>query len=192
MRRAGRGIGISLPDLTEESKFGRTNRRELARWYPGCEWIERVDASPALRELARMDRRRFFAVLGFPIAAMAVGGTAACGAGTLEGIELLFQAFQIGAKLFSKGSPSNGTAVFDNKSQSREAFQLVSSLVSGTSNDGGVVRDKRSDDVEVPSGDLGMGFMYLVDSLVSNFTGSHFFSGLAIGQRKDSDTFEYR
>lgn len=192
VRRAGRGIGISVPDLTEESKFGSSTRRELIRWYPSLKWIERVDASPALRELAKMDRRQFLVSLGFPIAAVAVCGTAACGAGTLEALELLFKAFQIGEMLFSKGSPSNGTAVFDNKSQSREAFELVSSLVSGTSTDGGGIQDKKSEDVEVPSGDAGLGFMHLVDGLVSDVTGDHFFSGLAIGQRKDSNTFQYQ
>jgi hypothetical protein len=192
VRRAGRGIGITLANLTEESKFGQSTRRELIRWYPGCEWIERVDASPALRELAKMDRRRFLVTLGFPIATAAICGTAACGAGSLQALELLFQAFQIGAKLFSKGGSSNGTAVFDNNSQSREAFELISSLVSGTSKSGGSVQDKKSEDVEVPAGDDGQGYLHLVDGLVSNITGNHFFSGLAIGQRKDSDTFKYQ
>jgi hypothetical protein len=192
VRRAGRGIGISVPDLTEESTFGRSTRRELIRWYPGLTWLQRVDASPALRELARMDRRQFLLALGFPIAAVAVGGTAACGAGTLEALELLFKAFEIGEKLFSKGSSSNGAAVFDNKSPSREKFELISSLVKGTTEDGGSVQDKRNEDVDVPSGDAGIGYMHLVDSLVSNVTGDHFFSGLAIGQRKDSKTFQYQ
>jgi hypothetical protein len=184
-----RSVGFGLSELAENSKFGASLRRELIRWFPEQTWVARVDASPELRELVDVDRRRFLVSMGLlPLAAVPlIAPVTGCGAAATG---LLFTAVQMAASYFTSGSASSGAALFDNGSQSREAFQLLTSLFSGKPSGKPETQDQNQHDVNVPASITG--YMHMFGDLISSLTGDHFVSGKAIGQTQDSKVFQYQ
>jgi hypothetical protein len=181
-------VGIALSELSEESKFGTSARREIIRWFPGCGWVKRLDASPGLRELAVLDRRRFFGIMGLPLAATVplIGGAAACDPAEAQ---LVFEAVSMLAQYFLRDKPSEGNAVFSNGSQSREAFQLQGTLVQGTPDERHSVQDQQHYDVNVPA--TVNDWLYFFGNLFSGESGDHFVEGQAVGTTRNSNVYEY-
>jgi hypothetical protein len=187
--RERRQVGIRLSELSEESRFGAGARREIIRWFPDVRWVQALDENPRLRELAIVDRRRFLACIGLlPLAALpAAASLSGCSAATAG---LIFQAVQMAASYFATGSPSSGNALFDNGSQSREAFQMLTSLFAGKPSGEKSLKDENQFDVQVPAS--ATGYMHFFSDLLSDETGDHYVAGKAIGQTKLSDLFEYK
>jgi hypothetical protein len=184
-----RGVGVLLSDLTEESKFGASVRREIIRWFPRSRWVADLDARPEMRQLAVLDRRRFLIGIGLlPVAAVPlIVPVTGCGAAASG---LLFEAVQMAATYFTSGSASSGNALFSNGSPSREAFQMLTSLFSGAPTGKKTKQDENQFDVNVPAN--ADNYMHFFGDLVSSLTGDHFVSGKAIGDTKNSEVFQYQ
>jgi hypothetical protein len=173
-------VGVSLADLTEESRFGNGARKEIIKWFPGARWVKRVDASPETRELYVLDRRRFLWTVGLSLVA-----PAACGEALTQ---LLFIAIEMAAKYYL-GSSAEGSAIFGTDSPSREAFQLLTKLVEGTPESKGTLQDEGEYNVNVPA--KAKDFAYFFSGMLSDQTGDHYVQGLAKGEKQNSNVFQY-
>jgi len=176
-----RGVGIEIRDLLEGSRFGQNARRELIRWFPSSPWVGAVDRNPVLREQILAGRRDLLRLLALGTAAPLVASCAL--------LPLIFEAINSAQKVYSIFEAAGGTALFTNNSQSREKAQLLTSLLSGDDEEDGTVEDEQEFLVPVPGGQLD--FPYLFDGLVSEVTGNHLISGLALGETKLSEVFDY-
>jgi len=179
-RPARRGEGITLAELTEESRFGSGARKDIIKAFPGATWVKRLDANPQARELYVIDRRRFLWTMGLSLVA-----PAACSEALAQ---LLFIAVEMAAKYYL-GSSADGSAIFSSDSPSREVFQLLTKLVKGSPDSEGTLQDEGEYNVDVPAKEKD--FAYFFKGMLSEEAGGHYVQGLAKGEKKNSDVFQY-
>jgi hypothetical protein len=188
-KRHDRGVGFTLSELTETSRYGQRARQHVLRWFPSRTWVQRLAVDGEFREDVRADRRRLFLALGGVGAGLWLPTTTGCAA-IAPIASLLFEAIQAVAQNFPIGTSSEGNAFFGNGSPSREGSQLLTTLFKGISGDSDApIQDEKDFVVEVPA--RTDDFVYFFSGLVSEEGGDHYMSGQAAGTTHDSDTFEY-
>lgn len=174
-------MGIELGGLLESSRFGQTTRRELIRWFPSSPWIGVVDRDPLLREQILDGRRDLLKLL---LAGSAVPLMTSCAL-----LPLIFEAIRVAQQAYTVFEAAGGTALFSNSSQSREGAQLITRLFRGRDAEDGTVEDEAEFSVAVPAGQ--QNYIFPFEGLVSEVAGNHFVSGLAVGETRLSEVFEY-